>query len=90
MIPVLPWLLSALTGKILDSIQSATSFMPSSFALSKNKFWLENYAEKILKSFEHTYIENYPCCAFLCKHAFHNMTLAEKGAAGIIFDIYSG
>ena len=33
------------------------------------------------------YIENYPCCAFLCKRAFHNMTLAQKGAAGIIFDI---
>jgi hypothetical protein len=35
------------------------------------------------------YIENYPCCAFLCKRAFHNMTLAQKGAAGIIFDIPS-
>jgi hypothetical protein len=36
---------------------------------------------------ENGYIENYPCCAFLCKRAFHNMTLAQKGAAGIIFDI---
>jgi hypothetical protein len=33
------------------------------------------------------HIENYPCCAFLCKRAFHNMTLAQKSAAGIIFDI---
>ena len=34
------------------------------------------------------YIENYPCsCALLCKRAFHNMTIAQKGAAGIIFDI---
>ena len=33
------------------------------------------------------YIENYPCCAFLDKRAFYNMTLVKKGAAGIIFDI---
>ena len=34
------------------------------------------------------YIENYPCCAFLCKRPVIKGAFAQKGAAGIIFDIF--
>jgi hypothetical protein len=33
------------------------------------------------------YIENYPCCAFLCKRHAMKGAFAQKGAAGIIFDM---
>ena len=35
------------------------------------------------------YIENYPCCGFLCNRHVIKGAFAQKGAAGIIFDIAS-